>query len=44
LNGHRTASERAKSGVPIRPPLAASLAKLAAALAIEPLVLIEGGA
>jgi LDH2 family malate/lactate/ureidoglycolate dehydrogenase len=40
LNGHRTAAERAKNGVAIRPPLIASLQKLAASLAIEPLVLI----
>jgi L-2-hydroxycarboxylate dehydrogenase (NAD+) len=40
LNGHRTMAERTKNGVPIRAPLAASLAKLAASLAIEPLVLI----
>ncbi len=38
LNGHRTAQERQASGVPIRPPLAANLEKLAASLAIEPLV------
>ncbi len=40
LNGHRTAAARAARGIPIRSPLAASLAKLAAALGIEPLVLI----
>jgi L-2-hydroxycarboxylate dehydrogenase (NAD+) len=37
LNGHRTAQERQRHGVPIRPPLSANLAKLAASLAIEPL-------
>jgi L-2-hydroxycarboxylate dehydrogenase (NAD+) len=37
LNGHRTAEDRAKNGVPIRPPLVASLQKLAASLGIEPL-------
>jgi LDH2 family malate/lactate/ureidoglycolate dehydrogenase len=40
LNGHRTVVERQMNGVSIRPPLIASLHKLAASLAIEPLVLI----
>jgi len=40
LNGHRTAAERAASGIPIRTPLVAGLAKLAAELGIAPLALI----
>jgi L-2-hydroxycarboxylate dehydrogenase (NAD+) len=44
LNGHRTAAARARAGIPIRPPLAASLAKLASSLRIEPLALITGDA
>ncbi|HXQ51675.1 MAG TPA: Ldh family oxidoreductase [Stellaceae bacterium] len=39
INGHRTEAARAKAGIPIRPPLAASLAKLASSLGIAPLVL-----
>jgi LDH2 family malate/lactate/ureidoglycolate dehydrogenase len=39
VNGHRIAAERQAKGIPVRPPLVASLAKLAASLAIEPLVL-----
>ncbi|HUB95228.1 MAG TPA: Ldh family oxidoreductase, partial [Stellaceae bacterium] len=38
LNGHRTAAERGRGGVPIRAPLVSTLAKLAAELAIDPLV------
>jgi LDH2 family malate/lactate/ureidoglycolate dehydrogenase len=40
LNGHRTASARQEGGVPIRLPFVTSLAKLAAELAIAPLVLM----
>jgi L-2-hydroxycarboxylate dehydrogenase (NAD+) len=39
LNGHRTESERGKSGIPIRAPFATSLDKLAAELGIAPLAL-----
>jgi L-2-hydroxycarboxylate dehydrogenase (NAD+) len=42
LNGHRTALERAANGIPIRKPLAASLEKLAATLAIAPLEIMGG--
>lgn len=44
LHGHRTAKARRQLGIPIRPPLAASLAKLAASLRIEPLALLAGEA
>ncbi len=40
FNGHRVGAERQRSGIPIRPPLAASLGRLAAELGIAPLALL----